>query len=165
MTREEFEKIVEEEFPAAVPEKFHHLIRNVAFLVEDEPDAQTRREHDLLQGETLLGLYRGVPHPARGEAYGVGTTLPDTITLYFAPLQEEAIAIQRAAAEMLVTKYGLSTGGKDDPFDFEHAMRRAVRETIWHEVAHYFGMDEDQVHRREHARDHGPDEACDRCSA
>ena len=59
MTRGEFEKIIGEEFPKAVPEKFHHLLKNIAFLVEDEaPDRD------------LLGLYHGVPHTARGDWYG-----------------------------------------------------------------------------------------------
>lgn len=135
MTREEFEKIVEEEFPNAIPEKFHALIKNVAFLIEDEPDAATRAEEGLGDGETLLGLYRGVPYPARGEGYGVGPTMPDTITLYFLPLQEEA---GRFVSE------GMQP---------EAAIHRAVRETIWHEVAHHFGMDEHQVRRRESLRD------------
>lgn len=146
MDREAFEKIVEEEAPHAVPAKFHNLIHNVAFLIEDEPDEATRKEHGLEAEETLLGLYRGVPHPVRGDHYGVGATLPDTITLYRLPLEEEAI--------MLAAKFGVSE---------EEAMRRAVRETVWHEVAHYFGMDEHQVREREEARDH--EEGCESCGA
>ncbi len=132
MTREGFEKIVEDEFPNAIPENFRHRISNVAFLVEDEPDEATRREHELAPDETLLGLYRGVPHTARGDMYGIGEILPDTITLYLLPLEDEA--------EALMHEFGLS---------YESAMRRAVRETIWHEVAHHFGMDEDAVGERE----------------
>lgn len=128
MTREEFEKVVAEEFPRAVPEKFHHLIQNVGFLVEDEPDEMTRQENQLGHGDTLLGLYRGIPHTARGGHYGEGPTMPDTITLYQVP-------IERAAAED-----GLPVA-------------QVVRETIWHEVAHYFGMDEDTVRKREDDRD------------
>jgi predicted Zn-dependent protease with MMP-like domain len=124
MSREEFEKIVEQEFPRAVPEKFHHLIQNVGFLVEDEPDAQTRRENNLRDDETLLGLYRGISHVNRGEYYGVGATLPDTITLY-------QLSIEEAARED-----GLPVA-------------QVVRETIWHEVAHYMGYDEGQVEDRE----------------
>jgi len=138
MTREKFEKLVEEEFPRAVPEKFHHLIHNVGFLVEDEPSAEDRREQGLGGGETLLGLYKGIPHTARGAHYGEGMTLPDTITLYQRPLEQEA-------AELAV-RLNLTA---------EEAMRRAIRETIWHEVAHYFGYDEDQVEDRESKRSDG----------
>ena len=122
--------MVEDGF-ALVPEKFRHLVKNVAFLVEDEPSEEVRKDMELGEGETLLGLYRGVPRTERGSDYGVGTVLPDTITLYQAPIEAEA-------EEM---------GG-----DFKTAVRRVVAETVWHEVAHYFGLDEHEVSLREEAR-------------
>jgi predicted Zn-dependent protease with MMP-like domain len=128
MTREEFEKIVEEEFPRAIPEKFHGLIKNVAFLIEDEPDELTRKENGLHEHETLLGLYKGVPHTERGDLYGMGHTFPDTITLYQLPIEKAALEDTLPVAQV-------------------------VRETIWHEVAHYFGMDEHTVRNREDERD------------
>jgi predicted Zn-dependent protease with MMP-like domain len=128
MTREEFERLVEEEFENAIPAKFRPHIRNVGFLVENEPDEETRRLEGLRDDETLLGLYRGIPYPARGDLYGMGTTMPDTITLYQGPIEDEAAHV------------GLP--GQGD-------IRRVIRETIWHEVAHLFGMDEHQVRRRE----------------
>ncbi len=124
MTREEFEKIIEDEYPNAVPEKFRALLDNVGFLAEDEPDEATRLEQGLDESETLLGLYRGIPHTARGDLYGVGATLPDTITLYQWPIEEAALEDGVSVAQM-------------------------VRETIWHEVAHHFGFDEGQVQDRE----------------
>jgi len=127
MTREEFEKIVAEEFDRAVPEKFHNLIENVAFLIEDEPDDATKAENGLGEGETLLGLYRGIAHVNRGEGYGVGPTMPDTITLYQLPIEDAALEDGVPVAQV-------------------------VRETIWHEVAHYFGYDEGQVRGREDER-------------
>jgi predicted Zn-dependent protease with MMP-like domain len=139
MTPEEFERLVGEEFPNAIPSQFLHLISNVAFLIEEQPDAETRTEHGLSAKETLLGLYRGIPFTARGEGYGVGGTLPDTITLYRLPLLEET--------ERLVVKRGGT---------HEQCMRQAIRETIWHEVAHHFGMDERQVRHREDERNELP---------
>ncbi len=124
MRREEFEKLVAEMWPAAVPERFRARVKNVAFLVEDEPSPEVRLEEGLREDETLLGLYRGVPATARGGEYGVGPTLPDTITLYQTPIEEEAEA----------------TGAN---------VRDVIRDTIWHEVAHHFGMDEREVGRRE----------------
>ncbi len=126
MTREEFEKLVVEGF-LLLPEKFRAKIRNVALLVEDEPSAEVREQEGLGEGETLLGLYQGIPNTARGDSYGVGPTLPDTITLYQFPIEEAA---------------------HEDGDD----VRKVVAETIWHEVAHYFGMDEDEVRLREEAR-------------
>lgn len=135
MTREEFEKLVEEEFPRAVPEKFHHLINNVGFLVEDEPSADLRKQEHLTDNETLLGFYHGVPATARGDYYGIGSTVPDTITLFQKPIEYEA--------HVLMHEAGLTS---------EEAVRKAIRETMWHEVAHYLGYDEHQVRERE-ARD------------
>ncbi|HVZ76137.1 MAG TPA: metallopeptidase family protein [Candidatus Paceibacterota bacterium] len=133
MTREEFEKLVAEEFPDAIPEKFRSKVENVAFLVEDEPSEEVRREEGLADNETLLGLYRGIPHTARGDYYGVGNVLPDTITLYQWPIEDEAM------------EFG---GG-------EANVRKVIRETIWHEVAHHFGMDEAEVRHREDERERG----------
>lgn len=126
MPREAFEKLVAEgyeELPAWVREK----IKNVAILVEDEPSDEDRREQGLSDDETLLGLYKGIPLTARGDSYGVGMVLPDTITLYQWPIEE--------AAE----EDGLPVA-------------QVVTETIWHECAHHFGMDEHEVREREAER-------------
>jgi predicted Zn-dependent protease with MMP-like domain len=72
----------------------------------------------------LLGLYQGRPLTERsvGEPY----RFPDRITIYQGPHERMA----RDAAEL----------------------RRSVGETVWHEVAHYFGMDEAMVQRAERRR-------------
>lgn len=123
MRRNEFEALVAEGF-GRLPQWVREKIKNAALLIEDEPDAATRREERLGEEETLLGLYRGVPLSERGENYGVGMTMPDTITLF-------QISIEEAAEE----------DGKD--------VRDVVAETIWHEFAHHFGMDEGEVRKRE----------------
>ena len=127
MNRKEFEKLVGESF-LLIPEKFRARIRNVALLVEDEPSEEVRIREGLSGDETLLGLYQGIPNTARGDAYGVGETLPDTITLFQLPIEETA---------------------REDGED----IRKVIAETIWHEYAHYFGMDEDEVRFREDLRD------------
>jgi len=127
MDRREFEEFVDEgleRLPPWVIEK----IKNVAILIEDEPSQQDREAEGLEEDETLLGLYKGIPFPARGEMYGVGLTMPDTITLYQMPIEEAA---------------------EEDNMD----VRDVVAETIWHEFAHYFGMDEGEVRFREAQRD------------
>lgn len=89
MTRKAFEKLVAEGF-ARVPLKFRKKIKNVGFLVEDEPSAAVRKEVGLRPDETLLGFYRGIPRIARGGEYGVGPTLPDVIYIYRRPTEEES---------------------------------------------------------------------------
>jgi len=141
MAKEEFEKLVAEEFPRAIPEKFHGLIRNLVFLVENEPSEEVRKIEKLAEGETLLGYYRGIPHTARGDLYGVGPTLPDSVVLYQLPIEDEAHQIQHTDKLEYVR------------MSYEEAVRKVVRETIWHEIAHYFGMEEHQVREREDRRD------------
>ncbi len=116
----------------AMPERFKAHVENVALLVEDEPSAELRALEGLEEGETLLGHYHGIPNTVRGSEYGVGMTLPDTITLYRLPLLEEAEALMH------------EHGG-----EFPENIARAVRETLWHEVGHYFGLDEHPINERE----------------
>lgn len=117
----------------AMPERFRARVTNVAVLVEDEPSDEVRREEGLSPEETLLGFYRGIPNTERGSDYGVGGTLPDTITLYRLPLLEEAGTLL----------------GSGRATDFRSAVQLAVQETLWHEVGHYFGLDEKGIGRRE----------------
>ena len=125
MDRARFEKFVDEGYnrlPAWVRTK----IANVALLIEDEPSEEVCALEELEPGETLLGLYQGVP--LTGRNYDASMALPDTITLYQLP-------IEHAAEE-----YGSDA-------------RDVIAETIWHEFAHHFGMDEGAVRAREEERD------------
>lgn len=127
-----FERIAAEEF-AAVPAHFKRRLDNVALLLEDEPSEAVRLEEGLGPDETLLGRYHGIPASERGDFYS--GVLPDTITLYRLPLLEEAAFL-----------------GEEGRADSEaDAVRLAIRETLWHELGHYFGMDEAAVHAREEA--------------
>lgn len=127
MDREAFEKLVEEGF-LLIPEKFRKRVQNVALLIEDEPSEEVREQEGLSEGETLLGLYQGIPATVRGDSYGIGPTIPDTITLFKLPIEEAAAGVPEE-------------------------VRKVVAETVWHEFAHYFGMDEDEVRFREEMRE------------
>lgn len=126
-----FRGVVEEVYDA-IPPLVRERMVNVALLIEDEPSPEVRVEEKLGAEDTLLGHYQGVPHTERGSDYGIGATLPDIITLYRIPLLEEA---KRLMKERSIAK--------------DEAIRAAVRETLWHEIAHYVGYDEEQVHLRE----------------
>lgn len=136
MPREEFERLVAEGYEK-LPEWARAKVNNVALLVEDEPTEEVRKFHNLSEHETLLGHYHGIPVTARGETYG-GLVLPDTITIYQEPILD-------AAEEECPPE------ASDDVY-IEH-VRRIVDETVWHEYAHYLGMDEEEVRHREHKRD------------
>ncbi len=135
MNRKEFEMLVAEGYEQ-LPEWVREKIKNVALLVEDEPSKEDRKAEGLEEDETLLGLYKGVPLSERGGEYGVGMTMPDTITLYQIPI-EEAAAEDRLRLNL----------------NLREAIQKVVAETIWHEFAHHFGMDEHEVREREQKRD------------
>jgi predicted Zn-dependent protease with MMP-like domain len=124
--KHDWERYVEDGL-SALDATYREKIRNVAILLEDEPNADMRKREGLEPDETLLGLYQGIPLSQRGDGYGIGETVPDTITLYMNPLYEEAEATDGDVA-------------------------RVVRETLWHEFGHYFGLDEPEVERRERKR-------------
>src|SRR5512146_2481609 len=124
MDRSKFEKLVREGF-RRLPGWVREKIENVALLIEEEPSPAVRKEEGLGPDETLLGLYSGIPLTERGENYSLAR--PETITLYRKPIEEAA---------------------REDAMD----VRDVVAETIWHEYAHHFGMDEAQVRLREQNR-------------
>lgn len=126
MPKDKFEKLVAEGFER-LPEWVREKIKNVALLVENEPSQEDREAEGLADDETLLGLYKGIPLSERGENYGVGMTMPDTITLYQVPIEEAA---------------------EEDGVN----VQEVVADTIWHEFAHHFGMDEREVRQREDQR-------------
>jgi predicted Zn-dependent protease with MMP-like domain len=119
MSDKEFEDIVGEAIDS-VPEPYKSRLNNIAFLIEDEPNADQRQKLGLHPGQTLFGLYEGVPLPQRG---GTTKLLPDKITVFKNPI--------------------LMTNQTDEE------IKRQVANTIWHEVAHYFGLDHRRIHELE----------------
>lgn len=118
-----FKKLVEEGI-RAIPEKFLKKLDNVAIVIEEAPAAQQLKAARVGRDRTLLGLYQGIPKTKRWN-YG-GGVLPDKITIFRKPILDEA--------------------------DSEEEVRQIVCGTVWHEIAHHFGMDEDEVGRRETRR-------------
>ena len=117
MSREDFERVVEEAL-ADIPNHLADYIENVVVVVEDEPS-----EEDLLElgldpeYDALFGLYQGVALPERGASYG--NVLPDRIVIYRLPLLE-------------------ACGSRRE-------LRREIRDTVVHEVGHYFGFGEEDL--------------------
>ncbi|HEY9585058.1 MAG TPA: metallopeptidase family protein [Candidatus Paceibacterota bacterium] len=122
MTDERFEQLVSEGIEA-IPPRFLAKLKNVAVVVADRPTFEQLKQNNVPKDETLLGLYEGVPLVERGEAYG-GLVLPDKITIFKLPILVEA-------------------AGNED------VVRCVVKETVWHEIAHYFGYDDEEIRERE----------------
>jgi predicted Zn-dependent protease with MMP-like domain len=117
VTTERFSQLVEEAL-AEIPDRFRAAMRNVALVVEDEPSPELLDDLGMDEGHTLLGLYHGTPLPERSWDYG--NTLPDRISIYQRPIEEEC-------------------GGDEDE------IRDCIAETVIHEFGHYFGLSEEQI--------------------
>jgi predicted Zn-dependent protease with MMP-like domain len=120
MTRRQFEALVERSL-RTLPRPFKDKVANIAALVEDWADDATLEEMGIEPPDTLYGLYRGVDLTQRDSSYG--NVLPDVITIYQGPIEEDAAD--------------------------EEEMAEIVRETVMHELGHYFGLDDDTLHRIE----------------
>lgn len=149
MPLEQFEVLVNEGVEA-IPDKFRMRIKNVAFLVGEEPTPLQRKQNGLHTDETLLGLYEGIPHPARGVEYG-NLVMPDRITIFKRPIEAKARLLVQEGFSNSVRPHTIA---KPEEL-FRDEVRRLVLDTVWHEVAHHFGLDEEGVERREQERSEG----------
>jgi predicted Zn-dependent protease with MMP-like domain len=116
MTRDQFSALVEDAL-REIPRRFRHAMKNVAVVIEDEPPPDILSEMEVEPGESLFGLYQGVPLTERSWSHG--NTLPDRISIYQGPI-EDACA-------------------NDDE------IRDCVAETVIHEFGHYFGLSEEEI--------------------
>ena len=119
MEIEQFRQLVEDSV-ADIGEEFVSRLDNVQIVIEDRPSQRQMSENGLGPKDTLLGLYEGVPLTER-ENYTL--VLPDKITIFKEVIEE------------------LARDEKD--------VERLVRDTVWHEIGHHFGLDEAEVRRRE----------------
>src|SRR3989344_7458050 len=78
LTDTEFDALVQEAING-IPEDYRKLMRNVAIVVVDEPTPEQLTKTGLRHGQSLLGLYEGVPQISRGAGY---SALPDKITIF-----------------------------------------------------------------------------------
>jgi predicted Zn-dependent protease with MMP-like domain len=116
LNRRAFERLVERAI-ASIPEEFLSRVENLTFQVEDWPDPETLEDAGFDDPRQLLGFYRGWPLTERTHEYG---NLPDVITIYRGPVENH------------VRETGDPPG-------------KVVRETILHELAHYFGFSEEEM--------------------
>ena len=116
MKKSEFEKLVQEGIQQ-IPKKFRNKLSNVAITIENSPSQTQLRKLNLPDNQLLFGLYQGIPQTKRGFNYNL--VLPDKITIFQKPIES------------------LSESSEE--------IRQIVRQTIWHEIAHHFGIDEKRI--------------------
>lgn len=117
LTPAEFERVVNEALES-LPKRFAGLVKNVAISVEEEPSADDLGSID---GEAdddteLLGIYRGVALTERTHDMPL---LPDEIAVFRGPINRITHTRDEAVEE--------------------------VRETVIHELGHYFGLNDDEM--------------------
>jgi predicted Zn-dependent protease with MMP-like domain len=119
ITDQKFHELINEAI--ATLDKTHiDNLKNVAILLEDEPSKEQRTELKLRCDQTLFGLYQGIPLARR---QGMDATLPDRITIFKNPILYAS---------------------RD-----ERELKENIRHTLWHEIAHYYGLDHDKIHELE----------------
>ena len=116
MNRFKFEELVRQAFES-LPDQILVRIDNVDVVVSDYPSREQRRANNLAPGETLYGLYEGIPQTDRE---GYGFVMPDKITIFQRPIEEAC---------------------EDDGEIVEQ-----VQVTVVHEVAHHFGISDETLH-------------------
>jgi len=114
--RDRFERHVADAL-ASIPRRFRDALRNIAIVVEEEPDPALLDEMGIEPPDTLLGLYQGTPLTERH--WGHGNALPDRVIIFQGPHERDA-------------------SDEDD-------LMTAIGETLIHEIGHYFGMSEEEI--------------------
>lgn len=115
MSRDDFEQIVVEALES-LPKAFKDKLENVDVVIKDMPTAREADSVGCSRSE-LLGLYEGVPLSMRDHRYSL--VLPDKISLFRGNIQR------------------VSTSKKD--------MKRRIKHTVRHELAHHFGIDDERL--------------------
>ena len=101
-----------------LPRQFREQLDNVEIVVDNRPSDDLLRAEGLdPRHDTLYGIYEGVPLPERSLLDP--PLLPDKITIFAEPLLQD--------------------------FPDPEELREEIRLTVLHEIAHYFGMDEDEI--------------------
>jgi predicted Zn-dependent protease with MMP-like domain len=122
LSDEQFEDFVNEGFKAIPPLYMKHL-NNLAIVIEDEPSIEQRERLKLRCGQTLYGLYEGIPLTKRGVGSNPNLAPPDKITIFKLPIISNSQSLKEVEEQ--------------------------VRKTLWHEIAHFYGLDHDKIHKLE----------------
>jgi len=124
MERERFEWLVARAIET-LPDEFISRLENIDIVVEDYPSQSQLASVGLKRGQTLLGLYEGVPLTKRSSHYGL--VPPDKITIFRKPIEAKC----RYNAEIT-----------DE-----------IQRVVKHEIAHHFGIGDARLEQIERGKD------------
>ena len=123
MEEKAFKELVKESL-LELPERIRQKIENVALCVEKRPSTEQLKKVGIRYSGSLLGLYEGVPKTTYGRGFGM--RLPDKITIFQESIEKFAKTPQ--------------------------AIKKIVGSVVWHEVAHHFGFNEQEVRKLQRRR-------------
>lgn len=107
-----------------LPQEYITGLDNVAIVMADNPTEEQQVKMKLREeGKILLGLYEGIPLTQRGNGYTF--VLPDKITLF------------KHSILRVVTS--------------EEQLFEQIKRTLWHEIAHYYGLNHNRIHELENS--------------
>ncbi len=112
----------------ALPDEFVTKLENIDVVVQEWPTGHQLHRAGLRHSQLLLGLYEGIPQTKRGRHYGL--VLPDKITIFQKPIEAEC---------------------RD-----EDEIKAAIEKVVKHEIAHHFGIGDEQLEQIEKGRDRKP---------
>ena len=121
-TRRRFDDLLEQVL-AELPPLVHELIDRIPLHVEDYPSADVMARTGARRRDQLCGLFTGIPITDRSVEHS--GTLPDVVTVY----REGILAAARGAHGRVRAE----------------RLKREIRITILHELAHFHGLDEDEL--------------------
>ncbi len=124
MRRDLFERLVADAV-SALPRQARDAMRNVDIVIERRPRHKKSGEVGIKRDEVLLGLYEGIPLINRDSGYF--GALPDKITIFQQPIE------------------AFADGNAEKMMDL-------VREVVWHEIGHHFGLSDPELHALEEER-------------
>ncbi|MBM4254875.1 MAG: metallopeptidase family protein [Deltaproteobacteria bacterium] len=101
-----------------LPQEIVEKLANVAVTIEDCPSAEVLAEKGIANPNELFGLYRGVPRPWRS-VFATLVEFPDKFEIYYQPILHSGLRPRE--------------------------MRELIRRVVVHEVAHHFGMSDQQL--------------------
>ena len=104
-----------------LPQEYIQNLNNVAIVMSDEPTPEQRKQLEIRGDMLLLGLFEGVPRT-----------------------QQSGNELALAPGKITLFKNHIRAASHDEASFYEQ-----IKRTIWHEIAHYYGLSHRDMHQRQ----------------